>query len=250
VHSPTGGDTGPMYVITADQRGSRRSGDLVPDLLTALERAKKWSRIVTISSHAGAGGGEVAGGRAEGGSGAGGAGGGSGAGGVVIGFERTVGDEVQAVFDDPGVAVDVALWLLRRGGWSVGIGCGGVDEPLPTSSREASGPAFVLARDAVEAAKSRQRPVPLAVRGAHHQAGLDAEAVLTLVAATAARRSAAGWEAVDAVESSGPDVRQEDVAAAMGISQQAVSQRLRTALHDEARAAARAAAHLLTIAQG
>jgi len=208
-----------MYVLTVDQRASRIVGDRVPELIDSL------TSDAGVPSRA----------RGEG---------------VVLGFERTVGDEVQAVFDDAEVVVDVTLWLLRRGGWSVGIGCGGVDEPLPESSRAASGPAFVLARDAVESAKSRQRTVPLAVRGAHHQAGLDAEAVLVLVAATAARRSAAGWEAIDAVEAGGPDVRQEDVAAAMGISQQAVSQRLRTALHDEARAAARAAARLLTIAQG
>jgi len=212
-----------MLVLTVDQRGSRTVGDLVPELLEHLDAT--WPGLVAPSSAPAPDG-------------------------VVRGFERTVGDEVQAVLEDPELVVAVALHLLRRGGWSVGIGCGRFDEPLPATSREASGPAFVLARDAVEAAKSRQRVVPLAVRGAHHAAGLDAEAVLTLVAAVAARRSAAGWEAVDAVEAAGPHVRQEDVAAGMGISQQAVSQRLRTALYDEARAAAGAAARLLLTAAG
>ncbi|WP_246117240.1 hypothetical protein [Cellulomonas composti] len=154
---------------------------------------------------------------------------------------------MQAVARSAGLVVDVVLWMLRRGGWSVGIGCGAVDEPMPASPREAAGPAFVLAREAVEAAKSRQRMVPLAVRGSDEGAALDAEAVLMLVAATGARRSAAGWEAVDAVEEAG-GTRQEDVAARLGISQQAVSQRLRTALYDETRAATRAATHLLTTA--
>ncbi len=212
-----------MFAVTIDQRGSRRDGDRVPDLLRALE--ERWPGIVADSSVA----------RPSG---------------CVRGFERTVGDEVQAVLEDAGLVVEVVSWVLRHGGWSVGIGAGRVDEPLPPNARAASGPAFVLAREAVEAAKSRQRVVPLAVRGAHHQAGLDAESVLTLVAATAARRSAAGWEAIDALEAAGPDVRQEDVAAAMGVSQQAVSQRLRTALYDESRTAARAAAHLLVSAQG
>ncbi|UJP38945.1 hypothetical protein [Cellulomonas palmilytica] len=212
-----------MLVLTIDQRGSRRDGDRVPELLRAFEDA--WPGIVAGSPAP----------TPEG---------------VALGFERTVGDEVQGVLEDGTLAVALTLRVLRTGGWSVGIGCGRVDEPLAETSRAASGTAFVLARDAVEAAKSRQRVVPFAVRGAHHQAGLDAEAVLTLVAATAARRTTAGWEAVDAVDAAGPDARQEDVASAMGITQQAVSQRLRTALYDEARAASGAAARLLLAAQG
>ena len=212
-----------MLVLTIDQRGSRRDGDRVPELLHAFEAT--WPGIVPESTAT----------RPEG---------------VALGFERTVGDEVQGVLEDAALAVAVTLHVLRHGGWSVGIGCGRVDEPLADTSRAASGPAFVLARDAVEAAKSRQRVVPLAVRGAHHQAGLDAQAVLTLVAAVAARRTAPGWEAVDAVDAAGLDARQEDVAAGMGITQQAVSQRLRTALYDETRAASGAAARLLLAAQG
>ncbi|MBT0995189.1 hypothetical protein KIN34_12940 [Cellulomonas sp. DKR-3] len=212
-----------MFILTIDQRGSRRDTDRVPELLRVTQ--SEWPGIIASSS-------------------------GSSRDGVVLGFERTVGDEVQGVLDDAGLVVDVALTVLRWGGWSVGIGCGPVDEPLPESSRAASGPGFVLARDAVEAAKSRQRVVPLAVRGAHHDAGLDAEAVLTLAAATAARRSAAGWAAIDAIEQAGPDARQEDVAAQMGVSQQAISQRLRTALWQEELAARRAAAWLLGLAAG
>ena len=212
-----------MFVMTVDQRGSRRHGDLVPDLLGRL--ARRWPGVV-----AGSGVARPAG--------------------CVLPFARPVGDEVQGLLDDAAVVVEIALWTLRHGGWSVGIGAGSVEEPLADSARAGSGPAYVLARDAVEAAKSRQRVVPLAVRGAHHQAALDAEAVLTLVAATAGRRSVAGWTAIDALEAAGAGARQEDVASDMGITQQAVSQRLRTALYDEARAAARAGAHLLVTAQG
>ncbi|GIG39824.1 hypothetical protein [Cellulomonas phragmiteti] len=168
---------------------------------------------------------------------------------VLRGFERTVGDEVQGVLDDPEVVVDTALRVLRDGGWSVGIGAGAVDEPLPASPREGAGPAFVLARDAVEAAKSRQRPVPVAVRGADEVAASDADAVLALLGAVAARRTDAGWAAVDAAreaEAGGQDV----VARALGVSQQAVSQRLRTAMWAEEVAARPAAARLLTRAAG
>lgn len=203
-----------MFIVTIDQRGSRVHGDKVDELL-----ASPAVREVTPD-------------RA----------------GVVRAFERTVGDEVQAVLDDARVVVDLVLDIARRGGWSIGIGAGDVDEPLPESSRAGSGAAFILARTAVEAAKSRTRTVALAVRGADDGAGRDAEAVLVLAAATAARRSAAGWEVIDALATGG--ARQEDVATALGISQQAVSQRLRTALHDEELAARSAAARLLDLAQG
>jgi len=202
-----------VFVLTIDQRGSRRHGDRVEQLLDELARHHE-----RTGRH------------------------------PLRGFERTVGDEVQGVYDDPDAAVDVALHVLRVGGWTVGIGAGPVDEPLPDSPRAGSGPAFVLARTAVESAKSRSRTVPLAVRGRDDGAGRDAEAVLVLVAAVASRRSEAGWAVADAM--SADDLRQEDLADRMGVSQQAVSQRLRTALWAEERAARPAAARLLAWAQG
>lgn len=204
-----------MYVVTVDQQGSRRGPDLVPQLLAALPGMP----------------------------------------GTVLPFERTVGDEVQAVLDDPYSVVELTLHLLRTGGWSVGIGAGPVDEPLPRSTREASGPAFIAAREAVEAAKNRGRPVPLAVRGRSELAARDAEAVLTLLGSVVVRRSAAGWEAVDAERrarsSTSPDgAVQQAAAASLGISQQAVSQRLKAAMWAEERAARPAAARLLAAAAG
>src|SRR5665647_2224571 len=87
-----------MFVLTVDQHASRRVGDRVEALLADLAPL-------------------------------------SGRDGVVRAFERTVGDEVQAVLRDAGLVVDVALQLLRTGGWSVGIGAGPVDEPLPAPHR-------------------------------------------------------------------------------------------------------------------
>lgn len=202
-----------MLVLTIDQQGSRRVGDRVEELLSAF---------AALPAAA------------------------PGAPGVVRPFERTVGDEVQAVLDDADLAVDLALTVLRRGGWTVGIGTGPIDEPLPSSARAGSGGAFVLARDAVERAKSRSRVVPLAVEGADAATAAEAEAVLTLVAAVGERRTAAGWEVIDAFREPGAGARQHDVAQRLGISQQAVSQRLRTALWAEELAARPLAARLLT----
>jgi hypothetical protein len=203
-----------MLVMTIDQQGSRRVGDRVDGLLDDLARHVDRSAARR----------------------------------PVRPFERTVGDEVQAVLDDADLAVELALTILRRGGWSIGIGAGAVDEPLPATSRAGSGNAFVLARSAVERAKSRPGGVPLAVAGEDHVAAADAEAVLTLLGAVATRRTAAGWEVVDALRDAGVGARQEDVAERLGITQQAVSQRLRTALWAEELAARPITARLLLAA--
>lgn len=211
-----------MFVVTTDQRGSRREGDRVTDLLAALD-----ARLPAATP------------------------------GLVRAFERTVGDEVQAVLDDPDLVVDVALHLLRLGRWSVGIGAGPVEEPLPASARAASGEAFVRARSAVERAKGRARPVPLAVVTGAADGGQGAEAVLTLLGAVLERRTDAGWAVVDALtgptglagrrttDGSGVGPTQDDVARQLGITQQAVSQRLRAALWAPELAARPVAARLL-----
>ncbi|MET3974486.1 hypothetical protein ABIE39_000763 [Cellulosimicrobium sp. 4261] len=196
-----------MYVLTVDQRGSTGRPDRVPEVLARLE--------------------EVLADRA----------------GVVVPFDRTVGDEVQGVLDHPEVVVEVVLDLLRDGGWSVGLGVGPVDEPLPAVSREASGTAFVLAREAVEQAKSRAATAPVAVRGEPASRAAEVEALLRLLAAVADRRTAPGWEAVDALARVGGT--QKDVARALGVSEQAVSQRLRTALWPEEAAVRPVVARLL-----
>jgi hypothetical protein len=203
-----------VLVLTIDQRGSRRVGDRVEELLATL------GDDVPATTP-----------------------------GVVRPLERTVGDEVQLVLDDAPLAVELALTVLRTGGWSVGIGAGPVDLPLPASTRAGSGPAFVHARAAVERAKARPGPVPLGVVGPDRRAAADAEAVLTLVGAVAARRTPAGWQVIDALRAAGAGARQDDVAARLGITQQAVSQRLRTALWSEEQAARPLAARLLTDAQ-
>lgn len=68
--------------------------------------------------------------------------------------ERTAGDEVQAFTADPATLVAATWTVCGVGRWWCGIGMGQVDTPLPSSTREATGTAYLAARDAVTAAKS------------------------------------------------------------------------------------------------
>ena len=193
------------FVLTVDQRASRRGPDRVAEVLTELN-------------------GDVP---------------------TVLTFERTAGDEFQGVLDEPEVVVDVALRLVRLGGWSIGVGAGAVQTPLPASTRAAAGPAFVCARRAVDAAK--QRTVRLAVRGAVASDAADAQAVLGALAVLVGRRSDQAWEAIALVEEGRT---QAEAAAALGISRQAVGQRLAAASWELERELRPTAARLLERAAG
>src|SRR5215207_2568348 len=150
-------------------------------------------------------------------------------------FERTAGDEVQGLLDDPTAVVDLALALSRTQTWWIGIGVGDVIEPLADSVRANRGAAFVAARRAVDRAKSS--PARLAVEGAKH-----AESALLLLLAIVQRRTDAGWEAVDAMATSGT---QAEAAGKLGISPQAMNRRLRVAGYVEEQRGRSLAAHLL-----
>lgn len=201
-----------MYVVTADQHASTRRGDKVEDLLDHLA---PWTR-----EH-----------RAD----------------VALPLERTVGDEVQTVLTTAEAALDLALHLVRLEDWAVGIGAGAVHEPLAPTSRASSGPAFLHARFAVERARGRGEPVPVVVTGDDPEATTEASALVQLLAAVVRRRSPAGWEVADLLA---PGVRQKEVAATLGISEQAVSQRVRSALLEEERRVRPLAARLLRRAAG
>ena len=160
-------------------------------------------------------------------------------------FERTAGDEFQGVLDDPRVVVDVVLRLLRGSAWSVGVGVGAVHAPLPSSTRAGAGPAFVWAREAVEAAK--RRPVRVAVRGTDPEAAGDAQAVLTALALFVQRRSPQAWEAIELVESGRT---QAEAATALGVTRQAVGQRLAAGMWEVERDLRPTAARLLARVAG
>lgn len=180
-----------MFALTADQTRSRTGTDRVPHMLTRLREGLD---------------------------------------GPVLAFERTVGDEIQGLLATGAQVVTACRLLACSGQWHVGIGAGSVERPLPRSTREARGQAFVLAREAVEAAKTRSPSLQLLGPGG---GDVEADAVLRLLAALWDRRSAAGWSAVEAVEAARhaaeDQVPLSRVAATLGITHQALSQRLRTA---------------------
>ncbi|MEA2484508.1 MAG: hypothetical protein QOC55_2455 [Thermoleophilaceae bacterium] len=179
-----------MLVLTVDQVDSRGRGDRLAAVLPDL--ARRWD------------------------------------GALVLGPDRTAGDEFQAVLRDAGAALDVALELLRDTGWSVGMGLGPVDSPLPATTREATGPAFVAARAAVTEAKRSPHRFALVAEPAS-SATVDADglsALLDLLLELRDRRTPEGWEVADRLADG---ATQSAVATDLGISPQAVSLRARTA---------------------
>ncbi|MFD4183777.1 hypothetical protein [Rhodococcus sp. NPDC058514] len=172
-----------MFVMTVDQRASRRDVDRVDPVLREFADAP-----------------------------------------LVRPFERTAGDEVQAIADRADAVVDLALELAARGHWSVGIGLGPVESPLPASTRAGRGQAFEAARDAVDRAKNL--PGSIAVTGPDPAAAADAETALMLVALLVSRRSEQGRDAVAAMRDG---LTQAQAAQRLGISKQAISQRLAVA---------------------
>lgn len=147
-----------VYVLTVDQRASRSSADVVPELLNTLNRRPRPS-------------------------------------GLLRKFERTAGDEVQGVLSEARATIDVVVQLLRADQWYIGLGIGDVDEPLPRSTRAGSGAAFVNAREAVNRAKSS--PHHVNVIGTDKRVAERVETVLWLMASVLRRRSERGWAVAD-----------------------------------------------------
>lgn len=192
-----------MIVMTIDQRSSRASADLVPPLLASLNKRTR-------------------------------------ADGLVRRFERTAGDEVQGVLDDPVTAVGIVVELVRANVWSIGIGVGEVVEPLPRMTRAGRGEAFLNAREAVTLAKNN--PHRLSVVGADPYAAERTETVLWLLALVLRRRSIRGWEVADLLARG---LTRREVGERLGITQSAVSQRAQAAGVTEEQRARTLAAELL-----
>jgi len=173
-----------MIVLTIDQRRSRKSLDKVANL---IERAN-----TSV--------------------------------GPVRPFQRTAGDEVQGVLDDAGAAIHLAVMLAASGDWSVGLGFGKIESPLPAETRAGRGPAFEYARDAVERAKRAAGNIAVSAEGSEAQ---RLEAELQLSACIVAKRRSTAWEAGLLMDEG---LTQSQVAERLGITQQAVSMRLATSL--------------------
>lgn len=178
-----------MFVMTVDQHASRRFADQVPAALALLDGDADVRPL-----------------RA---------------------FVRTAGDEIQGILTEPSQVIRAASLLLRQGAWSVGIGVGAVETPLPPEANAGRGPAFLAARSAVDAAKRIHPPVVLC--GDPEKATpvvAEADALLRLLAVIWCRRSPQGWEAVTAMARA---ATQKETASELKISGAALSQRLRAA---------------------
>jgi hypothetical protein len=173
-----------MFVLTIDQKSSRTRPDLIPAAIEELALL--------------------------------------GEDGIVLGPERTVGDELQLATADADTALEVALHTTRTQEWSTGIGLGEVETPLPRSIRSGRGSAFINARAAVDRAKAD--PTRVAIVGGPHAA--DAEALVRLLVELRDRRTDKGWEVHDALAAG---LSQQDAARHLGISAAAVSLRARAA---------------------
>ena len=185
-----------VVVLTLDQRRSRVGADAVPTLLADLDDLQ--DRLLRP-------------------------------------FQRTAGDEAQAVTDDPATVVEVVGRALRPGAWNIGIGVGPVRTPLPPETRAGSGDAFVAAREAVTRAKSDLHKLAVVARPDRDEA-VQLETVLGLWANVVERRTEGGWQVHDLLASG---LSYGETGDRLGISQSAVSQRARAAgIVDERRARA------------
>lgn len=177
-----------MIVITADQRDSTHGADLAGAAVDDLNKRY---------AHA-----------------------------LVLPVDRNAGDEIQAMLTDPAVALELALGLVRTGQWSVGCGIGAVRRPLPENTREAAGPSFVAARDAVSRAKRARHRFALSIDAAQPLSESDVAPLLELLLLVRSRRTAEGWELFDLFVAG---LTQAEAAKRLDISPQAASQRARAA---------------------
>jgi len=199
-----------MFVITADQIGSRNAPDIVGSTIDELTAA--YGPTLELSP------------------------------------DRTAGDELQILTRDPRTTLALVLHLTRTAKWNVGVGIGSVRRPLPTVTREATGDAFYAAREAVTRAKrsttrfamgampsGERRPEPDAT---------DAEALVSLLISLRDRRTDAGWALFDLLADG---MTQGEAAERLGITPGAASLRARTAGIRTEHAASDALVRLLSV---
>jgi hypothetical protein len=164
---------------------------------------------------------------------------------TLLAFERTVGDELQGVLDDPAALPRALERLLRDDAWNIGLGVGPIETPVSEDARAGRGPAYLAAREAVTAAKSSPWRLR-AVSGTGDTTRVRAlESAVWLWAALLARRTARGWEVSDLVDRG---LTYEEAAQRLGISQSAVSQRAAAAGIAEGRRARELVEHLARLA--
>jgi hypothetical protein len=195
-----------VFVISADQRSSRTTGDLVSE----------WRDLIN----------EEYGTR------------------LALPADRNAGDEIQVLTADADTVLEIALRLARSAKWSVGVGVGPVRQPLPAETREASGPAFNAARDAVTDAK--KRPTRFAVRAEQQPdawpSARDVQSLIDPILELRRKRSQQGWELHDTMQEVNT---QAEAAGRLGITAAAASDRAQAASLRIEREALPAAVRLL-----
>lgn len=187
-------------VLTLDQRGSRGSGDRVAEWADALNQL--YGPAMRLP------------------------------------FVRSAGDELQGVLGSPNALPDIVTRSLEDGGWWVGVGLGAI-EHLGSTARDSQGPAFWHARQAVETAKRRSHPQPVAVAGEPDEAAETLGDALNALAFLTLRRTPEQRESVRFLRRG---LKNKDIAAELGVSPPAISQRLRGAGAEEERGLRRLAA--------
>ena len=150
-----------------------------------------------------------------------------------LSFERTAGDEVEALIDDAQTLATVALRALEASQWWVGIGIGDVENPLPSSVRASRGPAFLLARQALEESKRGRFGGVRVLAMNRDPTNLEA-ALLLMKTVFDGRARTPKARAVAELLANG--LSQARIAAALGTSKQNVSRQLRVARWTEERA--------------
>ncbi|MDJ0339590.1 DNA-binding protein [Cryobacterium sp. PH31-O1] len=159
--------------------------------------------------------------------------------------DQTAGDEIQLLVSAARPALDAILALHRSGHWSIGLGVGTVRTPLPESTRQATGEAFIAARDAVTRAKRTEAHFALEVEADASdtiETATGIEALVTMLLLLRQRRTPAGWQAGDLFETG---MAQTSIARTLGVTTGAVSQRLKAAQYRVDQAARPALIRLL-----
>ncbi|EPR76208.1 putative membrane associated protein [Leifsonia rubra CMS 76R] len=150
-----------MFVITADQRNSRRSADAVAETLLLLNKERRDD--------------------------------------LALAAERTAGDEVQMLLNSARATLEIALELTRTGQWSVGIGLGAVPTPYGATVRATNGPAFIAARTAIDRAK--KSPAKCTVESdPSNELARDIDPLLELLILMRNRRTDNGWQLYDLLD--------------------------------------------------
>jgi hypothetical protein len=182
-----------MFVITADQIDSRNDRDRASELIADL--ASRFGDAFALPP------------------------------------DQTSGDEIQVLLKDAAAAVEIVLEINRTGFWTVGLGVGQVRRPLAASTRQSAGDAFIAARDAVTRAKKSDARFALSSPAASEEAtalsDTEVEAVFAMLLLVRQRRTREGWQAVDLLTTGRS---QAEVAAELGITTAAVSQRIKASL--------------------